>query len=167
MATLEQIKTLREQTGVSVMQCKKALEEADEDFKKALALLKQQGAVIASKKADRALGSGVITSYVHSDNRIGVLLELLCETDFVARNKEFQTLADDLAMQVAAMRPQSVDGEHRLSRKSVESDGKALLDQQFIKDPATTVRQLIEQATQKFGEKVQIGRFVRYGLLEE
>ena len=111
MITTEQIKELREQTGISVMQCKKALTDADGDIERALDLLRKKGTEIASKKAGRTLKAGVIASYIHSDSRMGVLVELLCETDFVARNSDFRELADDIALHVAATNPQYLSGD--------------------------------------------------------
>jgi elongation factor Ts len=105
MITMDQVKELRDKTGVSVMQCKKALEEAGGNFEKALAILMEKGSEIALKKADRDLKSGLIASYVHGNGTIGVLVELLCETDFVARNKDFKECAEDIAMHIAAMNP--------------------------------------------------------------
>src|SRR3989338_10940810 len=105
MVTTEQIKTLRDQTGVSVMQCKKALESADGDFEKALVLLRKKGSEVAAKKADRELGAGTIASYVHGNGAVGALVELSCETDFVAKNEEFKQLAYNIAMQVVAQNP--------------------------------------------------------------
>lgn len=197
MVTLEQIKALRDETGVSVMQCKKALEEAGGDHEKARALLRRRGAEIASKKQGRTLGAGVIASYVHADNRIGVLVEVLSETDFVARNSDFKTLADDIALHIAAMDPRYVKDEDAspderaeiarafaddpsLAEKPAEIkqkiiDGKTdayfkehtLMRQQFVKEPDLTVKGLVERAIQKLGEKIEVTRFMRYNLLEE
>ena len=197
MITTEQIKELREKTSISVMQCKKALEDADGDMNKAIDLLRKKGAEIASKKSGRELGSGVVASYIHSDNKMGVLLELLCETDFVARNEEFKNLADDLALHVAAMNPRYLYEEDikEENRKQVREtflqevkgmdkpddvkskvlDGKVeayfkesvLLNQSFVKDPTITIAGVIEGAIQKIGEKIKIARFTRYMLFEE
>lgn len=156
MATTELIKQLREETGVSVMECKKSLEEAGGDIESARKILQKRGADIVAKKADRTLGSGVIASYIHNDNSIGVLVELLCETDFVARNEEFKAVAEDIAMHVAAMHPHQI-----------EEGEDALLSQPFIKNPELTVKNLLEQTTQKFGENISLSRFVRYALLKE
>jgi elongation factor Ts len=108
MITTDQIKSLREKTGVSVMQCKKALEEANGDEEKAILFLRKKSGEIAEKKADRAFGAGAIASYIHGNGSVGVLLELVCETDFVSKNEEFQSLARDIAMHVAAMNPEAV-----------------------------------------------------------
>lgn len=143
--TTEIIRELRELTGVSVMQCKSALEEAAGDLSKAVDVLKKHSGVSALKKADRELKSGVIGSYTH-DGGIGSMVLLSCETDFVAKNPEFSALARELAMQVAAMDPETTED---------------LLAQAFIKDSGKTVRNLLDEATQKFGERTEITRFVR------
>ncbi|HVV15293.1 MAG TPA: translation elongation factor Ts [Candidatus Paceibacterota bacterium] len=138
----EQVKTLRDQTGVSMMECKKALEAADGDMDKALAILSTRSVEIMAKKADRTLAAGVISSYIHITGQVGAMVALSCETDFVAKNEEFVALARDIAMHAAAMRPESVE---------------ALLAQPFIKDAEKTVTDLISAATQKFGERIEIG----------
>ena len=143
--TTDGIKELRKMTGVSVMQCKKALEEAEGDNAKAMAILKKHSGTSALKKADRALKSGAIGSYTH-DLNIGAMIFLSCETDFVAKNPEFAALARSIAMQVAAMDPENTDD---------------LLEQSFIKDEGRTVRNLLNEATQKFGERIEISRFAR------
>ena len=131
------------------------MEEGGGDETKALALLREKGAEISAKKQGRTLGAGVVESYIHAGAKVGVLVELLCETDFVARNAEFRTLAADIAMHIAAMKPSGVD------------DGEAtLLSQPFVKDQSVSVGGLLEGAIQKFGEKVEIGRFTRYAVLE-
>jgi len=147
MITTEQIKELRDRTGISVAQCKKALEEGGGDMDKALAILKTQGAAIAEKKSSRVLAAGKVSAYIHSNGNMGTLVEVHSETDFVAKNPEFKILADDLAMHIAAMNP--VD--------SVE-----LLEQPFIKDPSLTIKDLIQNHVQKFGERIEIVRFVRF-----
>ena len=133
------------------MDCKRALEDAKGDSKIAKEILKEKGAMIANKKAARATKEGLIESYIHGKGRIGVLLELNCETDFVARNPEFQELAHDLAMQISAMNPESVED---------------LMEQDFIKDPSMKINKLMESKISKIGENIQINRFVRYGLGE-
>ena len=137
------VKDLRDKTGISIMECKKALEEANGDMDKALELLKARSAVIAAKKSDRELGAGVVTSYIHNAGQVGALVMLVCETDFVSKNDEFSALARDIAMHVSAMRPESVED---------------LLPQQFIKDPSKTISDLLSAATQKFGERVEVSR---------
>jgi elongation factor Ts len=170
MVTPEQIKELRERTGISVMQCKKALEEADGDIDKAIGFLKKKGAEVASKKADRHVGSGVIASYIHSDKKIGVLLELLCETDFVAKNDEFKELASDIALHIAAMNPThislaEIEGENKDDEEYAKEH--VLLEQAFVKDPSQTINDLIQGAIQKIGENITVSRFLRYALLKE
>jgi len=192
--TTEQVKELREKTGVSIMQCKKALEEAAGDFEKASILLRKKGSEVANKKAGRELHAGTIASYIHSDGRIGVLVELLCETDFVAKNKEFKDLADDIAMHVAAMDPQflrleeitegdrakaievfteeteKLDKPKNVKEKILQGKldayfkEKTLVTQSFIKDPAVTIGELLEQAIQKTGERIDLSRFIRFSI---
>lgn len=189
MATTEEIKALRDETGVSVMQCKKALEEAGGDMEKAKVILRKASAAIAAKKADRALGAGVAAAYVHAGGAVVGAVVLSCESDFVAKNPEFPKLAYDIAMHVAAMNPQFIRREDVqdadiAAAKAVFADEakgkpadmqdrivggkldvylaeKILLDQPFIKDGGKTIRQLIEEATQKFGEKIEVTRMAR------
>ena len=188
--TTEQIKALRDQTGVSVMLCRKALEEAKGDIEKAKVILQRKGADAAAKKADRTLGAGTVASYIHHGGTVGVLVELSSETDFVSGNEAFKTLAHDIAMHVAASKPEYVRREDvspealtrakEVLQKEVEGKPKAmqekilegklssyfaeriLLEQPFIKNPDLTVQNLIEGATQKFGEKIEITRFARF-----
>ena len=190
--TTELIKELRDKTGISVMQCKKALEEAGGDMEKAIMLLQKKSAGIAEKKGSRRLGAGVVESYIHATHTVGTMVELLCETDFVAKNEEFRKLARDIAMHVTATNPQFLKvediDEHSktlvtemfLSEVAGKSkdiktkilDGKlstywserVLLDQTFIKNPELTITNLIQGAVQKFGEKIEIGRFTRYSI---
>ena len=149
MISTEEIKTLREETGLSIMECRKALEEAGGDKDQAIALLKKRGAEIAQKKSGRNLGAGVVVAYIHSGETVGVMLELLCETDFVAKNPEFKSVAKDIAMHIAAMNP---------------IDVTLLLEQPFIKDAGQKIGDLINNAVQKFGERTEIGRFVRFSI---
>ena len=187
--TTEMIKALRSETGVSVMQCKKALEEAGGDAEKAKIILRKISATIASKKADRVLGSGIVAAYTHAGGAVVGSVVLSCETDFVSKNEEFGKLAYDIAMHVAAMNPQFLSREHvkeedtRAAREVFEKevasvpeaareqalrgklDGflreRVLLEQPFVKDPEVSVRELIDQAVQKFGEKIEVTRFER------
>lgn len=138
----EVVKELRDKTGISVMECKKALEEAEGDMQKALEILSKRALVVAGKKSDRTLGAGMVQSYVHNTGQIGSLVVLSCETDFVAKNEEFIALARDIAMHAAAMRP---------------ADITELLTQPFIKDPSKMISDLISGATQKFGERIEVG----------
>ncbi len=144
----EKIQELREKTGVSVMTCKQALERAEGDFEKALEYLKEASAVLASKKSERLVKAGIIASYVHAE-RIGVLVELRCETDFVARNPEFKALAHELAMHIAASAPENV---------------AELLSQPFIRKLDTTIADFLKEAIGKFGENIEISRFSRLEL---
>jgi elongation factor Ts len=155
---MDTIKELREETGLSFAQIKKALDEAQGDKEKARAILAQYSEASAAKKADREITAGVVSSYVHNTGTIGVLLELGCETDFVAKNEEFVALSKDLAMHVCAMAPTSINNEDGAGEES------ALLNQAFIKNPEMTVRQRLEGAVQKFGENTQVTRFVRYSI---
>ncbi len=155
---MDDIKQLREETGLSLAQIKKALEEAGGDKDKAREVLSQYSQVQAEKKADREVNAGIVSAYVHSNGTIGVLLELGCETDFVAKNEEFVALAKDLAMHVCAMDPTSINNEDGLG------EGTALLKQTFIKDSSITVEQRIQSAVQKFGENTKVIRFTRYAI---
>lgn len=143
--TTDSIKALRDRTGVSVMQCRRALEEAGGDLEAAVALLRSRAGASALKKAGRDLGAGVVGSYTH-DGGIGAMVLLSCETDFVAKNPDFGALARELAMQVAAMDPEST---------------LALSAEPFIKDGSRMVRDLLNEAAQKFGERVEIGSYAR------
>lgn len=186
--TTDSIKELREMTGVSVMQCKKALQEAGGDLAKAAVVLKKHSAASAEKKADRSLAAGAIGSYVH-DGNIGAMVLLSCETDFVAKNPEFAAFARELAMQVAATNPayttadeipdeakqtatavfqkEVADKPEEMQEKILEGKlnnyfrDQVLLDQPFIKDESKTVQDLLNEATQKFGERVEVSRFAR------
>jgi elongation factor Ts len=155
---MDDLKELREETGLSFAQIKKALDEASGDKEKARAILQEYSASSASKKADREITAGVVASYVHGSGTIGVLLELGCETDFVAKNEEFVALAKDLAMHVCAMAPTSVNNEDNTGEET------ALMSQVFIKNPELTVKQRLDGAVQKFGENTQVTRFVRYSI---
>ena len=149
MITAKEIKALREATGLSITQCQKALEEAGGDQEQAILLLKKQGASIAAKKSGHALGAGIVASYIHTGETVGVILELLCETDFVAKNPEFRVVARDISMHIAAMNP---------------LDTEELLAQPFIKDNTQTIQSLINNTVQKFGERTEVGRFMRLAL---
>jgi elongation factor Ts len=190
MITTEQVKELRDRTGLSIMQCKKALEEAHGDIEKAIIILQKKSGEVASKKSGRTLGAGAIASYIHGAGAVGAIVELSCETDFVAKNEEFKALAYDIAMQVAATDPQFLKMEDITpdSKKAAEEvfaaevkdkpedmkakilEGKlnayfgeqTLMEQPFIKDPEKKIKDLITGATQKFGERTEIRRFVRF-----
>lgn len=155
---MDTIKELREETGLSFAQIKKALDEANGDKEKARAVLSEYSAAQAEKKSDREVAAGVVSAYIHGNATIGVLLELGCETDFVAKNEEFVSLAKDLAMHVCAMSPTSINNEDGLGEET------ALLKQAFIKDSAMTVEQRLQAAVQKFGENTKVIKFTRYAI---
>lgn len=147
--TAQDIKKLREATGARIMDCKKALEDAQGDYSKAVALVEAKGLARAEKNQDRETKCGFIANYVHATGTTAALVELVCETDFVAQNQEFRDLARDMAMQVVAMNPESVE---------------ALMDQEFIKDPSKTIGTLLKSLSGKIGEKMLVSRFIRYEL---
>lgn len=193
MITTEQIKELRDRTGVSVMQCKKALEEAGGSIDKALVILSKKSGEISAKKGDRKFGAGTIQAYIHANGTVGAMVELNCETDFVAKNEEFMALARDIAMHVAAANPKFLsqeditDKDKQTAKEVFEAELKGkpeamrekilagkldahfsemvLLDQPFIKNPDMKIRALVDAAVQKFGEKTAIGRFARFKVL--
>ncbi len=134
-------------TGASVDAIRKALEEADGEIERALELLKDRGAMVAAKKASRQTGEGIISYYVHANSKVGVLVKLLCETDFVARTEQFKELGHELAMHIAAMNPANVE---------------ELLTQQYIRNPDQTVSEFIKDYIAKLGENIQIGEFCRF-----
>ena len=196
MITAKQVKELRDRTGVGMMECKKALSETGGDIEKAYELLRKKGAATASKKSSRAAREGIIESYVHLGGRIGVLIEVNCETDFVARTDELKDLAHNLAMQVAAARPlyvsredvpaDDVEAEKRLQRDRALEEGKpegvvermvegrmdkyfqeiCLLEQPFIREPERKVRDLITEAVTRTGENITVGKFARFEIGE-
>ena len=148
MISIEQIKQLREETGVSISECKKALEEAKGDFRKAKEILKKWGKDFAKKKIERETKEGIIENYIHPNKKIGAMVELQCESDFVARSEDFQRLAHELCLQIAAMNPTKA----------------TLLRQPWIRDETKTVKDLINEYIAKLGENIKIKRFVRYAL---
>ena len=165
--SIEAIKDLRTRTGSGIMDCKRALEQADGDADKAEELLRQQGIASASKRTEKATNQGLIESYIHSGGRIGVLLEVNCETDFVARTPEFRELAHSLAMQVAAMAPLHVDCDDLPEDETEEIPQEACLMQQaFIRDPTKTIQDLVKEAVGKLGENIRVRRFIRFSLGE-
>ena len=162
MATnTELIKQLRDLTSAGVMDCKRALEESDGDVSKAEKLLKDQGIASAAKKASRETDQGVIETYVHSGGRIAAIVEVNCETDFVARTDEFSSLAHDIAMQIAAMDPSIVGGDEPETNAE-----ESLLLQPFIKDPSKSIQDLINETVGKLGENIRVRRFQRFSLGE-
>ena len=190
------VKELREKTGVGMMQCKKALKEAEGDLSKAEKLLRTQGEAVAAKKAGRATGEGQVGAYVHTGGKIGVLVEINCETDFAARSDEFQALLKGLAMHVAAAAPRFLSREEvseevlaeerEIAREQALKTGKpeavvdkivagkmekfyaehVLLEQPYVKDPEKTVGQLVNESVGKIGENIQLRRFARFVLGE-
>ena len=196
MITAEMVKELRERTGAGMMDCKKALNECDGNMDKAIDFLREKGLAAAAKKAGRVAAEGTVESYIHGGGRIGVLLELNCETDFVAKTEGFKTLAKDIAMQIAAANPAYVsrsevpasiiEHERDILRVQALNEGKpahivekmidgrvekyykevCLLEQPFIKDPDKTITQLITESISKIGENIAVRRFTRYQLGE-
>ncbi|MEI6352685.1 MAG: elongation factor Ts [Candidatus Nomurabacteria bacterium] len=154
----EIIKELREATGLSLGEIKKALDSAEGDKAKAMAILAEKAKEVAEKKSDRELGAGVIGVYVYGGGSSAAMVELSCETDFVSKNEEFKTLANEIAFHIVAMGPSSINNEDGLGEET------ALLKQAFIKDPSQTIEQKIQAAIQKFGENTQVKRFVRYSI---
>jgi elongation factor Ts len=153
------VKELREKTGAGVMDCKRALQDANGDMEKAAEALRQKGLTRHAKLAGRAANQGLIESYIHTGGRIGALVELNCETDFVARTDEFRTLAREIAMQVASMDPKSVGA---ISDEEAGEDESALLNQSYIRDPSKTIRDLVRETIGKVGENIQVSRFSRF-----
>jgi len=152
MINLSLLKKLREETGVSFSLCKKALEEANNDLDNAQKLLSQWGAEKIKDKSQRTTSQGAIFSYLHHNKKIAVLVEILCESDFVANNQEFQQLGQEIAMQIASLTPANIE---------------ELLQQDYIRNPAKKITNLIQDAVLKFGENIKIGRFVRWELGEK
>ena len=162
--TTEMIKRLREETGAGVMDAKRALEEADGDMAKAKAILKERGIAAAAKKSERATNQGLVEAYIHAGGRIGVLVEVNCETDFVAKTQNFQQLARDIAMQVAAMQPLVVDIGQRTPDMEGSDEEVALLAQPFIRDGSRTIGDLVKEAIATTGENIRVARFSRFEL---
>ncbi len=192
MITSDMVKELREKTGAGIMDCKRALQEAGGDMEKALDILKKKGIAKAEKKATREAKEGLIGSYIHMGGKIGVLVEVNCETDFVARTQEFQQLVKDIAMQIAAMSPlyvskedvpqEVIEREKAIYREQALKAGKpehvvekivegklnkffediCLLEQPFIRDDSKKVKDLITEAIAKLGENIKVSRFVRF-----
>ncbi len=190
------VKELRDRTGAGMMECKKALEEARGDMEKAIDILRAKGAAKAAKRAGKEAREGAVGSYIHMNGRVGVLVEVNCETDFVARNDEFSQLVKDIAMHVAAMNPlavdesgipaDEVDRERAVQREVVKNEGKpenlwekiidgrmkkwfqekTLLQQPFVKDPDKTIGQLVQDVAAKTGENIVVRRFSRFALGE-
>lgn len=196
MFTAQDIVKLREKTGAGMMDCKNALKECDGNMDKAIDYLREKGIAKAAKKADRIAAEGVVESYIHMGGKIGVLVEVNCETDFVARSDAFKTLVKDIAMQIAAQSPKcvrreeanmaDVEKEREIMRAEVLNEGKpaavvdrivdgkinkyyseiCLMEQPFIKDPSKTITEVINEAVLSIGEKITVRRFVRYEMGE-
>ncbi|HBF86231.1 MAG TPA: elongation factor Ts [Clostridiales bacterium] len=194
--TAQDVKTLRERTGAGMMDCKNALVETDGDMEKAIDFLREKGIAKAAKKAGRIAAEGIVDSYIHMGGRVGVLLEVNCETDFVARGDMFREFVHDIALQIAAANPQYVKSEdvpaevlekekailraqaleegkpEKIVDKMVEGriktfyEDNCLLNQKFVKDPAKTIEQYLIETTAQIGEKISIRRFVRYEMGE-
>jgi len=190
--TSEMIKELREKTQAGMLDCKKALVETNGDMDKAVEMLRKKGLASADKKMGREVTQGIIASYVHTNKKIGVLIELLTVTDFVARNEEFEALAKELCLQIAAVNPlyikkedvpkEVIDKEREIYREQMKDSGKpanviekivdgklnkfytdvCLLEQEYIKDSSVRIKDLIKQKIAAFGENIEVGRFMRY-----
>jgi len=160
------VKELREQSGAGVIQCRNALVEAEGDIEKALQILKQKSLFQAEKKAKRSTSQGLVEAYIHAGGRIGAMVEVNCETDFVARTDEFKELAHHLAMQVAAMNPRFISKEEVGEGTEIEPQTACLLLQPDIKDPTRTVKETIAETIAKVGENIRVSRFVRFELGE-
>lgn len=191
------VKELRMKTGAGILDCQKALQDTNNDIEKAIDLLRQKGLAAAQKKAGRETKEGLVSAYIHSGNKIGVLLEVNCETDFVARNEEFQAFVKDIALQIAASHPlfikredipsDLIEREKKVYLGQVQESGKpeaawgkiihgklekffqeqCLLEQAYIKDPSVTIQDLISQKIAKLGENISVSRFTRYQLGQE
>lgn len=169
--SLEQIKKLRQATSLGVSECRKALENANGDIDKALEILKKTALEIAAKKQDRAAKAGRISSYIHFDHKLGSLLEVNCETDFVARNEEFIRFSSDVALHIAAMNPQYIKREdipQEIIKEQADPESfykaSCLMEQSFVKDPALTIKDYLNSIVAKVGENIVVSRFVRFKL---
>lgn len=160
----DMIKKLREQTGAGIMDCRNALMGCGGDIEKALESLKEKGLLKAQKKSERSTSQGLVESYIHTAGRIGAMIELNCETDFVARTDEFKGLAHCLAMQVAALAPKYVSEEEIKEGEDTDPKEACLLAQPYIIDPAVTVKDAITETIAKVGENIRVRRFSRYEL---
>lgn len=190
----ETIKKLRQATGAGILDCQEALKESNNDLEKAIEFLRKKGQQMASDKGLRETKEGVVEAYIHSNNKIGVLLELVCETDFVARNEEFKKLAHEIALHIAAANPrwkdreevpvETIEKEKQIYRETLKKENKpaeiiekilenkiekfystsCLLEQNFIKDDQQTITDLIQAMIAKLGENIQVRRFVRFAL---
>ena len=164
--SVEAIKALREETSAGIMDCKNALAESNGDLQKAAEILREKGLLTASKKSSRETSEGIIDCYIHTGGRVAAVVELNCETDFVARTTEFKDLAHNLAMQVAAMAPTYLDSESVPTSEDVNPEESCLMEQSFIRDPSTTIRDLVNETVGKVGENIRVRRFQRFSLGE-
>lgn len=165
--SVDLIKALRDETGAGIMDSKRALEQADGDLERARSLIREKGLSVAAKKADNVTNEGVVESYIHSGGRVGALVELNCQTDFVARTEEFKSLAHELAMQVAAMSPTYVDtSDIPDDQDGVTPEQDCLLQQPYIRDNSQTIQDLVTETVGKLGENVRVRRFSRFALGE-
>jgi elongation factor Ts len=190
--TTDDIKALRERTGLSVMDCKHALEQAEGDMEKALLILRKKSSAAAAKKSERTLGAGVVQAYIHASQDVGAMVLLSCETDFVAKNEEFKSLAHNIAMHATATNPEFVSRAQVTEEATAKAkqlfeeeakdkpedkraaivEGKlnaylaerVLLEQPYIKNPEQTIQGLVEQAVQKFGERIEVSECVRFSV---
>ena len=158
------IKELREQSGAGIMDCRNALLEAEGEMEKALQILKQRSLLQIQKKAKRSATQGIIEAYVHTGGRIGAMVEVNCETDFVARTDEFKELAHHLAMQIAAQEPRFISKEEVPEGADIEPEAACLLLQPYIKYPDRTVQDIIAETMAKVGENIKVSRFARFEL---
>jgi len=163
----DKLKELREQSGAGIMACRNALLEAEQDMEKALQILKERNLYIVERKRERLTSQGLIEAYVHTGGRIGAMVEVNCETDFVARTDEFKELAHYLAMQVAAQNPQFISPETVPEGADIEAEEACLLLQTYIKDPHMTVQDIINETIAKVGENIKVSRFARFELGEQ
>jgi elongation factor Ts len=160
----DMIKELRGQSGAGIMDCRNALLSTDGDMEKAFEILKEKGLLKAQKKAERATDQGLVEAYIHTAGRIGAMIEVNCETDFVARTSEFKELAHCLAMQVAALSPKYISEEEIPEGTDVEPQESCLLQQPYIRDPSRTVKDVIVETIAKVGENIRVSRFIKYEL---
>ena len=164
--TVSDIKTLRDQTGAGIMDCKNALRDTEGDTDKAAEILKRKGIDTATKKSSRDTSEGVVDSYIHSGDRIGALVEINCETDFVARTTEVKELTHNLAMQVAAMSPRYVSKEDIPEDDDSLSKDICLVEQPYIKDPSITIGEMVRETIARVGENIRVRRFSRFAIGE-
>ena len=160
----EMVKELRSQSGAGIMECRNVLLEVKGDVEKALQILKEKGLIKAEKKAKRVTAEGLVEAYIHIGGRIGAMVEVNCETDFVARTDEFKELAHNVAMQIAALSPQFITKEEVPEEAEIEAETACLLLQPYIRDPSKTVQDLIVETIAKVGENIKVSRFARFEL---